>query len=50
MHKNESLKRLNYSITFDTCRFSFFISHFSFPISHKSYELTKKDFFIDLSK
>ena len=25
MHKNESLKILNYSITFDTCRFSFFL-------------------------
>ena len=53
MYKNEGLKRLNNSVTYDRrVRFkysSFLVSHFSFLISHRSYELKKNILFIDLS-
>ena len=56
MYKNEGLKRLNNSVTYDRgvrlkyssyiiFNFSFVICHLSFLICHKSYELARKHSF-----
>ena len=50
MYKNEVLKRLNNSVTYDrgVCLkySSLLICHFSFLICHRSYESTEKKFFL----